>query len=65
MEKILKIKKERCPHNHQCRAVKACPVGALLQNINEVPRVIYDKCIKCGKCLKLCPKKALVLEQGN
>ncbi len=63
MGKILKVIQEKCPHNHQCRAVKVCPVGALLQNLNEVPKVNYDVCIKCGKCSKLCPKKALILEK--
>lgn len=62
MEKVLKIIKERCPHNHKCRAVKICPVGALSQNINEVPKVNSDICIKCGKCSKLCSKKALIIE---
>lgn len=63
MEKVLMVIKERCPHNHKCRAVKICPVGALIQNENGLPEVNYDKCIKCGKCAKLCPKKVLVLEQ--
>ncbi len=27
-----------------------------------LPTVLMDKCIKCGKCVTFCPKKALVLE---
>lgn len=61
MEKKLKMAAENCPHNHKCPAVKVCPVGALSQNGFEVPQIDYDKCIGCGKCAKLCPKKALVL----
>lgn len=61
MEKKLKMVAENCPHNHKCPAVNACPVGALSQNGFEVPQIDYDKCIACGKCSKICPKKALVL----
>lgn len=60
MGKIIKIEKERCPHNHKCKAVKLCFVGALSQKENEVPKIDYNKCIKCGKCIKLCPKKVFI-----
>lgn len=37
----------------------ACPVDALSMAANEqgfaYPKVDYDKCIKCKKCLKVCP----------
>ncbi|MFG6335500.1 MAG: 4Fe-4S binding protein [Lachnospiraceae bacterium] len=33
----------------------------LSQKDFEAPQIDYDKCIGCGKCSKLCPKKALVL----
>ena len=61
MEKKLKIIVENCPQNHKCPAVKVCPVGALMQKDFEAPVINDEKCIKCGKCAKLCPKKALVL----
>lgn len=61
MEKKLNIAVENCPQNHKCPAVKVCPVGALSQNGFEAPQIDIDKCIGCGKCAKLCPKKALVL----
>lgn len=64
MEKKLNIVVEHCPQNHKCPAVKVCPVGALSQKGFEAPKIDYDKCIGCGKCAKLCPKKALVLAQG-
>lgn len=60
MEKKLNIVVEHCPQNHKCPAVKVCPVGALSQKGFEAPKIDYDKCIGCGKCAKLCPKKALV-----
>ncbi len=30
MRKVLKIRKERCPQNHKCPAVKVCPVGGTI-----------------------------------
>lgn len=59
---ILAVKKSRCPQNHSCPSVKVCPVGALLQRGNEAPTVNMEKCIKCGKCVRFCPMRALVLE---
>ena len=61
MERKLEIRKENCPQNHKCPAVKACPVGALSQKDFEAPVIDYEKCISCGKCESVCPKKALVI----
>ena len=61
-DKTLVVKKMRCPQNHACPSVRVCPVGALSQNKFEAPRVDMQKCIKCGKCVKFCPMKALALE---
>lgn len=62
MAKTLVIKKDNCPQNHACPAVKVCPVGALSQTAFDAPTIDRDKCIRCGKCSAFCPKKALVLE---
>jgi len=62
MEKLLIIKTENCPKNHKCPAIKVCPVGALSQIGFEAPLIDSEKCIKCGKCSKFCPKKALILQ---
>lgn len=56
------VKQSKCPQNHPCPSVKVCPVGALAQSGFNAPTVDMDKCIRCGKCVKFCPKKALVLE---
>lgn len=61
-DKSLTVKKMRCPQNHACPSVKVCPVGALSQNKFEAPKVDVNKCIKCGKCVKFCPMKALDFE---
>jgi Dissimilatory sulfite reductase (desulfoviridin), alpha and beta subunits len=63
MSKKLKVLLDRCPQNHSCPSVRICPVDALKQKSRQsAPEVDTDKCIACGKCVKLCPKKALVLE---
>jgi len=59
---VLAVKKSRCPQNHSCPSVRVCPVGALSQKGNEAPVVDMEKCIKCGKCVRFCPMRALVLE---
>jgi Fe-S-cluster-containing hydrogenase component 2 len=58
----LVVKTNRCPQNHKCPSVRVCPVGALLQHGFDAPTVNMEKCIKCGKCTKSCPMRALVLE---
>ncbi|MDY2754925.1 MAG: 4Fe-4S binding protein [Candidatus Treponema excrementipullorum] len=37
-------------------------MGALSQEGFAAPTVNQEKCIKCGKCVRYCPMKALVLE---
>lgn len=56
------VKQSKCPQNHPCPSVKVCPVGALSQSGFDAPTVDMEKCIRCGKCMNFCPKKALVLE---
>lgn len=35
----------------------ACKTGAVktMKNINEIPRIIYEKCTGCGLCVSNCP----------
>ena len=60
--KTLSVKTARCPQNHACPAVRVCPVNALSQEGIKAPKVDMDQCVKCGKCVKFCPMRALVLE---
>lgn len=57
----IKVIKEKCPSNHQCPAIRVCPVGALTQKGFHAPIIDEEKCTKCGKCTKVCPMRALVL----
>lgn len=61
-EMTLVVKEHRCPQNHPCPSVRVCPVGALSQEGFAAPVVDMEKCIRCGKCVKFCPMRALVLE---
>ena len=58
----LKVVKSRCPQNHACPSTRVCPVGALSQEAHKAPVVNRETCIKCGKCARFCPLKALVME---
>ena len=58
----LVVKVNRCPQNHPCPSVRVCPVDALSQKGYAAPVVDMSKCIKCGKCVRFCPTRALVLE---
>ena len=53
--------KEHCPQNHQCPAVRVCPVEALTQKAGTAPEVDPDKCTECGLCTKYCITGAIQL----
>lgn len=62
MKKLAKINLDRCPQNHRCPSLRACPVGALTQESPYSAPVIHEAlCIGCGKCAMVCPKKALFM----
>ncbi len=58
----LVVKTDRCPQNHPCPSIRVCPTNALTQKGFKAPDVDPEKCIKCGKCVRYCPMRALVLE---
>lgn len=60
--KNLTVNLRRCPQNHACPAVRVCPAGALVQQGFRAPTVDADKCVRCGKCVRFCPMRALTLE---
>lgn len=62
----LTIDKNRCPQNHHCPLIVACPVEAMSQNGFELPKIDTEICIECGKCSKLCGMRAIYkIEDGE
>lgn len=55
-----KIVPEKCPQDHACPAVKACPVEALVQKGFNAPEIDESKCISCNKCVETCPRQAII-----
>jgi Fe-S-cluster-containing hydrogenase component 2 len=42
--------------------VTSCPVNAIsMKDINALPKIDYNKCIGCGKCIGICPGLAIFL----
>lgn len=56
------VRQSRCPQNHKCPALKVCPVSAISQNGYSAPFIDEKACIKCKKCVKICPMGALTAE---
>ncbi|MBN2201379.1 4Fe-4S binding protein [bacterium] len=61
MNKTLEVRKNFCPQNHPCPAVRVCPTGALIQKGYAAPEVNPDLCTGCGKCVRQCFPGALRL----
>lgn len=59
----ISVKEHRCPQNHPCPAVNVCPVGAIIQKGYGAPVIDEQKCIKCKKCLYVCPTGAIQMEE--
>jgi len=55
----MNVDERRCPANHPCPALKVCPVGAIIQTGNGLPRIDAKACIACGKCARVCPMRAI------
>jgi len=42
--------------------VDACPFGAIsMEDLNALPKIDYDKCVGCGRCVSVCPGLAIFL----
>lgn len=60
MNRVICLDEDLCPKNHHCPAVRVCPVYAMSQaSPYNAPEINIDKCILCGKCIKICPTNAL------
>jgi len=46
--------------------VSSCPTGAIsMDDIKDPPKINYEACIGCGKCVMVCPGLALFLVRKN
>ncbi len=52
-----------CPQPIPCSpCYEACPSGAIeMKNINDPPKVNYEKCTGCMKCIRVCPGLAIFM----
>ncbi len=52
-----------CPQPIPCSpCYEACPAGAIkMDNINDPPKVDYEKCTGCMKCIRTCPGLAIFM----
>ena len=50
-----------CLENIPCNpCVEACPFGAItMRDLNDTPKVNYDKCTGCKRCIAICPGLAI------
>ncbi len=64
--KKVRVNPKKCPHNHSCSTIKACPAGAISQqDAKSLPVVDSKRCIGCGKCVRLCRKGAFEFENED
>ena len=56
---MIQVDKAVCPHDHVCPLIKLCPVMAISQGEDGYPIVDQSKCIRCQKCVRSCPMKAM------
>ena len=55
-----RIKDYRCKACLKC--LDACPVGAIIGAKWQVHEIDQSKCIKCGTCMEVCPKRFNAVE---
>lgn len=57
------INNSKCDKSPFCPVKRICPVNAVTQQGNffrsETPVVDSEKCIGCGKCVTVCPMRAV------
>jgi formate hydrogenlyase subunit 6/NADH:ubiquinone oxidoreductase subunit I len=56
--------KDNCTYCTAC--AKKCPTGALVVHRKEKKWIIDQlRCITCGYCVEICPKKSLKMDPGH
>ena len=59
------VVQDRCPQDHRCPLLDACPVGAIDQESFNAPSIDDDVCIECGICTRSCPYGAMTEKTVN
>lgn len=66
--KIAVIDTNRCDRSPFCPVKRVCPVNAVTQEVHifgsKAPVVDKEKCIGCGKCLNVCPMRAVAMKKA-
>ncbi len=61
--RIAVINSNRCDKSPFCPVKRVCPVKAVSQKVSifgsSVPVIDKEKCISCGKCVAVCPMRAV------
>ncbi len=57
-----RLNRELCEAGHKCLPFNHCPAAAIKKNGEEI-MIDEEKCIGCGKCVKVCKNQAIYLER--
>ncbi len=61
--KIAVINENACDQSPFCVSKRVCPVNAIRQEVKffkgSTPTVDKDLCTGCGKCVQVCPHRAI------
>ena len=58
------ISETACDKSPFCPAKRVCPVNAISRKGFTRPfNVDAETCIGCGKCIKVCPQRAIIMKK--
>ncbi|NBG88254.1 4Fe-4S binding protein [Isachenkonia alkalipeptolytica] len=59
------IKESTCDKSPFCPAKRVCTVNAIDRSSFLKPfKVIAERCIGCGKCINVCPQRAIIMKKA-
>jgi len=64
--KLAVIDTNKCDKSPFCPVKRVCPVDAVSQQVSlfgsSAPVIDEEKCIGCGKCVAVCPMRAVKMQ---